>query len=389
MKLRSFLFEKLSRVTTGGKFIPELDGLRFIAIVLVILHHFIFYIRENYNVNTDSIEGLIGAIIYVGNAGGIGVPLFFILSGFILGLPFAECRFSGRQPVRLKKYFLRRLSRLEPPYIINLTILLCLSIASNGLTAGIEKLPNYLASVLYVHNTVYNEWSAINFVAWSLEVEAQFYIIAPALALTFLIKGNASRYFLFSFIVMLCIYLSGVTIGEEYWLAKLVFNYLHYFLIGYILADLYANKRLSPMPSRSVLWDLIGTLFFCASIYIWNTEVFSGHLVKQFSSITLGIFVLCVFKGESIKKFLSCPVVYLYGGMCYTVYLYHFWIMKAAFIPLEGVKIDWLGIDFFLVLVYLFVITAFVSSILFYLFERPFMYRDWPKKVASIFKSAR
>ena len=52
-----------------------------------------------------------------------GVELFFAISGFILGIPFASHYLRGVPRVNLRRYFIRRLTRLEPPYIINLMVL--------------------------------------------------------------------------------------------------------------------------------------------------------------------------------------------------------------------------------------------------------------------------
>src|SRR5687768_7994733 len=57
--------------------------------------------------------------------GGYGVSIFFMISGFILSLPFAKNHFDkrpDRKPISLKRYYLRRLVRLEPPYLIALII---------------------------------------------------------------------------------------------------------------------------------------------------------------------------------------------------------------------------------------------------------------------------
>src|SRR5690606_17688210 len=124
--------------------------------------------------------------------GGIGVDVFFAISGFILALPFAKHHLFATPPVSIKGYFTRRITRLEPPYVISLTILLGVHILILHESFR-EMLPHYLASLFYVHGFVYDEWSRINPVAWSLEVEVQFYILAPLLAMVFKIPGKVQR----------------------------------------------------------------------------------------------------------------------------------------------------------------------------------------------------
>jgi peptidoglycan/LPS O-acetylase OafA/YrhL len=120
-----------------------------------------------------------------------GVNLFYVISGFILGVPFAEHRLLGQPPVSLPRYFLRRLTRLEPPYVLNLLICAALLLATGSSIAGL--LPHFAASAFYVHNLWYGEQSLINPVAWSLEIEVQFYCLAPLLAVLFSIRSRFWR----------------------------------------------------------------------------------------------------------------------------------------------------------------------------------------------------
>ncbi len=58
---------------------------------------------------------------------------------------------------------------------------------------AVELLPHLGASVLYIHNLVYGVWSTVNPVAWSLEIEVQFYLMAPLLCRVFLIESALVR----------------------------------------------------------------------------------------------------------------------------------------------------------------------------------------------------
>ena len=69
-----------SRETSSGRFLPEIDGLLFIAISLVVLYHAAFH----------DCDRAPAAFVAVSADGYFGVYLFFAISGFILGLPFAQ-----------------------------------------------------------------------------------------------------------------------------------------------------------------------------------------------------------------------------------------------------------------------------------------------------------
>jgi peptidoglycan/LPS O-acetylase OafA/YrhL len=78
----------LRRVTSGRAFIPQIDGLRFIAIMSVVLFHFISSLRRN----TIAPSPFAGQEELFGVLSKRGVELFFCISGFILSTPFADAR---------------------------------------------------------------------------------------------------------------------------------------------------------------------------------------------------------------------------------------------------------------------------------------------------------
>src|SRR5918997_508905 len=117
MSFADRLHARLRRVTASNRFIAEVDGLRFLAIAPVV----VFHVRNYLTVHpvaqyAPPVEADWAARLAL--HGHYGVQLFFIISGFVLALPFARAH-AGKQPrVKLKEYFLRRLTRLEPPYVV-------------------------------------------------------------------------------------------------------------------------------------------------------------------------------------------------------------------------------------------------------------------------------
>src|ERR1043165_2166075 len=358
------LLRRLSRITSSGRFIPEIDGLRFIAISSVFLFHLYGFITVKLDLApTDLLAQII-------SHGDFGVPLFFVISGFILCLPFAEGHLGLRPVPSLRKYFVRRVTRLEPPYIINLILCTVLTIIVLRVPAA-GLLKHSLASLFYLHNMIYGVPYVANTVALSLEVEVQFYIFAPLLAHVFLIRRKYIRRSLLA-----CSILAGA-VGSLFLPEDLrygIIRYAQYFLAGFLLADIYIVDW-SESPQKCSAWDF-GTLFGALSIL---AILVTGGVVKVLLPFAVLLAYSGVFRGRYASYLLTRPAITTIGGMCYTIYLYHFYVISAVGRVL--LKVYTPAWSFWGYYALLFVIIGSIlivtASILFVLFEQPFMRRDW------------
>jgi peptidoglycan/LPS O-acetylase OafA/YrhL len=155
---------------------PELDGLRGIAILVVLAAH----------------TGMPG---FADGGGGAGVTLFFVLSGFLItSLLLGEKAKNGR--VDLRAFYIRRALRLFPALAATLVVVAFLAIA--GLMPQSAREGVYYRIVLagvvcYVANWVGVAGPALGMLGhtWSLAVEEQFYILWPTLLLLGLRLGRA------------------------------------------------------------------------------------------------------------------------------------------------------------------------------------------------------
>lgn len=142
------ILNHLRRRTSGQELIRPIDGLRFFAIATVVAYHAnISACRAKYPGISDGdlAERMSDSLLpFVLNQGIVGVPIFFAISGFILGLPFARHCLQGAPQVQLGAYFERRLSRLELPYLISLGI----TFIGQYLTGVRPDLSHLLASAL-------------------------------------------------------------------------------------------------------------------------------------------------------------------------------------------------------------------------------------------------
>ncbi len=376
----AWLVARLTRVTSGGAYIPELDGLRWLAMALVFLQHFqlaIVATTADRSVSPDA--GL--RTLYDMR---VGVELFFVISGFILGVPFVSERVLGKEPVNLRAYFLRRLTRIEPPYFIALALITLVWLWIGRSPALV--LPHALASLFYVHNLVYGPWhpQSINMVTWSLEIEVQFYLLAPLLARVFLVQSARVRRV---GIVVACVAASAAVEvlrarGIEAPLS--IITQIPYFAAGFLLADLYAVDWKSS-PSTSWVWDLVAIPTWAAIPFVATAPIPMKDL-----ALATALFVGFVssFRSVATRAFLGSTPIRLLGGMCYSIYLLHYVLMAFTWRLLWGADVlgaragsaaRWLDTLSYGALTFVVLFPAFFA---FYLaVEHPFMQNKWWKRL--------
>ena len=133
---------------TSGSWIPQIDGLRFVAITSVLLFHILGQLSERTG-HSIAIQPRYHLLTQLVGNGDRGVLLFFVISGYILARPFLRQHRMGGKRVALGAYYLRRVTRLEPPYILALLIY---TTAFVGFGVPLQAmLPHLAASTFYLH----------------------------------------------------------------------------------------------------------------------------------------------------------------------------------------------------------------------------------------------
>ncbi|HWR32425.1 MAG TPA: acyltransferase [Chitinophagaceae bacterium] len=366
----SKFLEKFRRITSAGNYIPEIDGLRFVAIFWVVV-----WLHLPGLMNTHLFNGKLFSGIYIQQVvteGGHGVSFFFMISGFILALPFIREKLSAGQPVSLKKYYLRRLTRLEPPYLAGLLISFLLLIFYKGDSFS-DQLPHFAASSVYVHNIIYNSASSVLGVAWSLEVEVQFYLMAPFLCFVFLIRHRMLRRILLVLLILVTALYAWYSLWKQ---PAILPHFLCYFFSGMLLADLYSNSHRSWLNNFAGLVAgiiiLIGLPFL---ISLHSVEMFVLKLILMNAAFYLVLF------NNGLKKLMSRQMITIIGGMCYSIYLLHVLIMSAVSQGLAKITV-WQGaLAAILSAVILLAAVLFISAVFYRLVEQPCMRRDWWKRI--------
>jgi peptidoglycan/LPS O-acetylase OafA/YrhL len=368
-------FSTFKRVTTGGTYLPAVDGLRFLAITGVIFHHAVGYWTMRAGRTYSSMTLLDRCVADVIEFGAYGVHLFFVLSGFILALPFCKAA-RGGNPVDLKKYFWRRVTRLEPPFLLS-TVLFFVADVLTHKYALRDGLPHLWATLTYTHELFFGRGSTINNATWTLEVEVQFYLLMPLIARVLWLTPFVRRSLLVVAIVFFS--LNGDWLPLEH--KRTILRFAQYFLAGILLADLRTSAALQ--AGTSWIGDLPGLLAVAACPIV--ALLHHHHTTVSAMPWLLAMVCYSALQGRAFSRLLSWGPVPLIGGMCYSLYLYH---GKTLAVLVHGffARRDWFGfftgdVLFVCFVTYPFVIA--VGAVFYLLIEKPCMAPDWPSRLRN------
>lgn len=361
MSAPSALPELLAQVSTRK---PGLDLLRAMAIILVVLFH----------------GGIFGFILpgQVQRFGWIGVDLFFVLSGYLIGGQLLASMAAGRQ-IDLPRFFRRRALRILPAYIAVLLVYAALPALREY-----PPMPPLWRFVTFTQNIGLHGGTAFSH-AWSLCVEGQFYLILPFLlwlavprkhggwflAGTVILGGVMLRAALASFLLR-----SPETSGSA-------FQTLIYYPTWARLDPLALGVGLAAIEQfRPGWWQrllavapwllLPGFGAIAAGLFLAEKGVTWAACVWQFPLIALGLAMLLVCAVSPRLPFagVAVPGTSLVARGSYSVYLSHKLTVHAvaAYFSARGIPLNTglaIGLDLLLV--------SLVGGVLFFAVERPFL----------------
>ena len=393
------ILARLSRPT--GSLIAEIDGLRLIAIGAVIMCHiwsrFMFWVPGS----TEHM-GLFRRTL---DQGYFGVMLFFVLSGFIVSLPFAEHALAHGRKVDLKFYFVRRVVRIEPPYILNLIVATILTVLFLRHSFK-EALPHLLASLVYLHNLIFqilpggvpNTFS-INGVTWSLEIEVQFYILAPLMCAVYFIRNKTLRRALMLGAMAVSALSSQLLLSASSLAMLSIFGYVDYFLAGLLLADIYVLNWKGRVKS-SLAADLVGVVAAAGLLATLLTSPTMSVDARNepglhwsvLAPFLVFVFYACVFRGRWLNALMTNRWAAVTGGMCYSFYLYHSLVIGAMFskatLRFFSPSMPF-AVNFAVQCALILPVVGMVCIFFYLLFEQPFMRKGLQRRALALLSGVR
>lgn len=293
-----------------SRYRADVDGLRAVAVISVILFH----------LQTKFVRG-----------GYVGVDVFFVISGYLItGIIHAEVRLGS---FSIGRFYERRIRRIFPALF---TVLAACAVAGWFMLLPSEYTAfghSLIATTLFVSNQYFltqsNYFEAaagesrVLLHTWSLAVEEQFYLIFP-LFLLLLRKTIRERTVAVVWIVTVSSFASSV------WLVHANPNAAFYLapvrawelLIGCLIA-LGAFPALTNVPTRNVL-GMLGLVLIGAAVFGFRSDTPFPGVAALAPTIGAG---LIIYSGNGpptlVARLLSLPVLVFVGLISYSLYLWH------------------------------------------------------------------
>ncbi len=336
--------------------LPALTGLRGLAALWVLVYHAWVYVTPQ-AILLDVPGGTIRIHVFF-SLGWAGVQLLFVLSGFLLTLPYARANAGLAPRPKLFKYLVKRISRVFPAYYTQLLILVVVTWwVSQTWLVDPSNLFQYL-SMLFVPPPIgMGSPSSINGVWWTLPIELSFYLLLP-----FLSRLADQRYkillVVLSMLSMVCWRGYVLNVIEPatqlyVWVYQLPGSMDTFGLgmLGAVLHVQYSEQRECFAQYRKWLLGLLCvTPFVFVFLGIWMAEKFdiywSGACIlflwtPVFGCAVLVVILNCAQNHRFINRLLGNRPIFYLGTVSYGLYLWHApigrWLLESPLIAsMEG-----------------------------------------------------
>ena len=314
------------------KYRPEIDGLRAIAVISVIIYH----LNENW------LPG-----------GFLGVDIFFVISGFLItGIIITEIQ---QNSFSFKQFYTRRIKRIYPAFITVMALVSFIASAIfiyndfNKLRKTIELSIAFLSNFYLGLTQGYFDLSANENPAlhiWSLAVEEQYYLIFPLILTLAYKKFREIKVLFIITLILFFILLSTSFIPASfykevlhqpniYYLSNLRFPEL---LVGSLLAIYHCSNKIQLSTQVSNILAILSTLLLFSCLFLMNNDIaFIPGVTLILPCIFTALIIHTTSQNNIIKLCLSNQAIVFIGKISYSLYLYH-WIFIALAYYITGEK---------------------------------------------------
>ena len=354
------------------KYRPEIDGLRAVSIISVILYHATLSFKD----------------INIFEGGFLGVDIFFLISGFLItGILITNIKKEGR--IDFKEFFERRIRRILPALLF---VILIVSVFSHIILLPIDLVELSLSALyaIFFNSNLYFYLSDLQYGTsigllkpllhtWSLAVEEQFYLLFPFF-LFFVRKDLNKIFFALLLLTVLSFFYANLNTLNNFKLSFYILpSRIWEITLGSLLALVVFNNKKSYTNSfLNYLSPKIGICLIILSVFLFNKNTLHPSIITLVPLIGAILIIFFSNKDEVITKILSSKFLVFIGKISFSLYLWHFPIF--AFARYTEVVPN----NFFGELILGFTV-IFFSIFSYYLIERPFRNKRNSFKKISIF----
>jgi peptidoglycan/LPS O-acetylase OafA/YrhL len=318
--------------------IPQLDGIRGLASLTVLLHHLylvfpVLPILFKYSPLRVMVNGHASVI------------MFFVLSGFVLAMPFLRGTVGS-----YRKFVVRRIFRIYIPYLVSLFLALIMaSLLSNGSIPGIDAWQRGISYKLLVEHLLFilnTDTKVFNNVIWSLVHEMRISLLFPLIAFC-VIRLNWKTN------LLICLLLSSPNLLKDYFSLGYedvtIVDTMHYtsmFIIGALLA-----KHKDTLVAIYLKWSTLRKWMLLIAVFpayafstVISTIISKLGLPYEFvisdyaASFGSSIFIIYALGSIKLSKLLLLkkPVIFL-GKISYSLYLIHLIVLFSFMFLFYGI----------------------------------------------------
>jgi peptidoglycan/LPS O-acetylase OafA/YrhL len=319
--------------------IGALNGLRGIAIAMVVLFHLFIPYSGRIPLRPGEIDGdgLFAAFV---NDLWLGVNIFFVLSGFVLYLPYRTGRRAMGGPASFPAFYLHRAQRLLPLYYV--VVLVTMTLHSKALYGSRDWYLELgaLLSTLFIFSAHGFEPPS-NVVLWSVSVDIWFSVLFPVFVL--LVQRWKTPKVVFGTIIACAAF---AYIGHAIPIARVgyfwpfttgLFGCCYQFLLGMMVCDLYVKVIENPvLRAKHSHLLLPGVAIIVGALYLMHHAAFvESRTLGTFGfSIGFAFVLLSILSGVNpLRRVLEIWPLQVLGCMCYSIYAWHGIIMNEMIPP--------------------------------------------------------
>lgn len=283
-----------------------IHGLRGIAAMGVVL----FHLSENLHPELNQL--LPEAINVLFAYGFLGVPIFFVISGFVISYGIAAATIDAKY---VGNFVLRRSIRLDLTYWASIALALILLALKNQFLGSEDEFPSVgdiLLNMFYLQELMEVK-PVISVVYWTLCLEVQFYLFYIfSLWCSQKLSSNAFYQLNMAIILALGLYSLGIDVGLiENPLTGLFVMHWHYFLMGVLVCNVIRQQP--------------AALFVFVVFMLIEIGVMFGVKVKEYAvaGVACAIFIFTAWKYNLLDVLFKGRVLTYLGTISYSLYLVH------------------------------------------------------------------